>query len=167
MATIPPSTLAPVDDYLNSSYSPDKEYVDGVLVERREPTIAHSLLQMILIRWFCEYEDALDFLSLPEVRTRIIERARYRVPDVILCPVPLPTGKIVTSIPWAVIEILSPDDRTPEQLERLRDYSRLGVRHVVLLDPEKLIAFPVRARLSASDAVHRARAAIRFCSVRF
>jgi hypothetical protein len=47
----------------------------------------------------------------------------------------------VTSVPWAVIEILSPDDKLPEQLERFRDYKRLGVRHVVPLEPENLIAF--------------------------
>jgi hypothetical protein len=38
----------PVNEYLNSSYSPDMEYVDGVLVERGEPTLAHGLLQVIL-----------------------------------------------------------------------------------------------------------------------
>jgi hypothetical protein len=55
--------------------------------------------------------------------------------------VPLPSGKIVTSIPWAVIEILSPDDRLSEQLARFRDYKQIGVRHIVLLDPEDLTAY--------------------------
>jgi hypothetical protein len=49
--------------------------------------------------------------------------------------------RIVTSVPWAVIEILTPDDKLPEELERFRDYKRVGVRHVVLLDLENLIAF--------------------------
>jgi len=62
------------------------------------------------------------FLPLPEVRTQIVERARYRIPDVMLCPTPLPAGKVVNSVPWAVVEILSPDDRMPEQLQRFRDY---------------------------------------------
>ena len=130
-----------VDEYLNSSYHPDVEYVDGVLVERGVSTIAHSLLQLILIRYFEPYERALRFLPLPDVRTQIIERARYRVPDVLLCATPLPTGKVVTSVPWAVIEILSPDDRLPRQLERFRDYKKIGVLHMILLDPEDLSAF--------------------------
>jgi Uma2 family endonuclease len=58
-----------------------------------------------------------------------------------LCPVPLPAGKIVNSIPWAVIEILSPDDRLSEQLARFRDYKQIGVLHMVLLDPEDLVAY--------------------------
>lgn len=141
MAALPASSVVPVEEYLNSSYSPDMEYVDGVLVERGVPTIAHGLLQMILIRCFSAFEEALGFLTIPEVRTQIIERARYRVPDVVLCGVPLPTGKVVTSVPLAIIEILSPDDRMHEQLERFRDYQAIGVAHILLFDPEKRIAF--------------------------
>jgi hypothetical protein len=58
-----------------------------------------------------------------------------------LCPVPLPTGKVVNTVPWAVVEVLSPDDRLPVQLERFREFMRIGVRHIVVLDPEQLVAF--------------------------
>jgi Uma2 family endonuclease len=105
------------------------------------PTVAHSLLQMMLIQYFAQYQRAFHFLPLPEVRTQIVERARYRIPDLMLCPTPLPASKVVTSVPWMVVEILSPDDRLPEQLQRFRDYKQIGVRHVVLLDPEQLTAF--------------------------
>ena len=141
MAVAPIPQLVSVEEYLSSSYRPDLEYVDGVLVERGMPTIAHSLLQMILIQYLARYQKALGFLPLPEVRTQIVERSRYRIPDIILCPVPLSAGKVMASVPWAVIEILSPDDRLPEQLDRFRDYKHIGVRHVLLLDPERLIAF--------------------------
>jgi len=141
MAVAPIPPLVSADEYLNSSYHPDVEFVDGVLVERGMPTIAHSLLQMILVQYFAQYQKLGRFLPLPEVRTRIIERARYRIPDVMLCPTPLPTGKVVTSVPWAVIEILSPGDKLPQQLRRFRDYKKIGVLHMVLLDPEELIAF--------------------------
>lgn len=141
MAVAPIPPLVSVDEYLNSSYRPDVEYVDGILVERGIQTIAHGLLQLILLRYFEPYEGALSFLPLPEVRTQIIERARYRIPDVMLCPLPLPEGKVVDSVPWAIIEILSPDDRISEQVERFGDYKKIGVLHVAVLDPEKLIAF--------------------------
>jgi hypothetical protein len=48
VAPIPPFGAA--EEYLNSSYWPEMEYFDGVLVERVMPTIAHGLLQMILIQ---------------------------------------------------------------------------------------------------------------------
>jgi Uma2 family endonuclease len=140
MAVVPASTLVSPEEYLNSSYHPDMEYVDGVLVERGMPTIAHSLLQMILIEHFVRYRKALRFQPLPDVRTQIIERARYRIPDVMLCPVPLPAGKVITTIPWVVIEILSPDDKMKEQLQRFQDYAQVGVGVLLLLDPERLVA---------------------------
>jgi Uma2 family endonuclease len=58
-----------------------------------------------------------------------------------LWPTPLPAARIITSIPWVVIEILSPDDRMRQELERVRDYKSTGVRHVVFLDPEACLAF--------------------------
>ena len=140
MAVFPAVPLISPEEYLNSSYRPDMEYVEGVLVERGMPTIAHSILQMILIQYFGRYQEEFRFLTLPEVRTQIIERARYRIPDIMLCPVPVPAGKVITSIPWVVIEILSPDDKFKEQLERFQDYGRVGVGISMLLDPERSVA---------------------------
>ena len=141
MAVLPVSPLVPVEEYLNSVYRPDLEYVDGVLLERGMPTIAHSVLQRILILYFAASEEALRFIALPEVRTQIIERARYRIPDVMLCPRPLPRGRVVNTVPWTILEILSPDDKMHELIQRFLDYKNLGVRHLVLLDPETFVAY--------------------------
>jgi Uma2 family endonuclease len=141
MAVAPTIPIVSADEYLNSGYHPDMEYVEGVLVERDVPTIAHSLLQLILGEYFRRYRKQFRFAALSDARTQIVERARYRIPELMLCPVPLPPGKIVNSIPWAVIEILSPDDRLSEQLARFRDYKQVGVRQIVLLNPEELIAY--------------------------
>jgi Uma2 family endonuclease len=141
MAGTATSLMVSVDEYLNAGYHPDREYVEGVLVERDVPTISHSLLQAILSEYFRRYRKQFRFAVLSEARTQIVERARYRIPDLMLCPVPLPPGKVVDTIPWAVIEILSPDDRLSEQLARFRDYKRVGVRQMVLLNPEDLIAY--------------------------
>jgi Uma2 family endonuclease len=129
-----------VEEYLKASYRPDKEYVEGLLVDRSMPTIPHSVLQMLLIQHFARYQQAHSFLPLPEVRTQIVAGARYRVPDVMLCGVPLPRGNVVTTVPWAVLEILSPEDTTRETLERFRDYDAAGVPQIVLLDPERYVA---------------------------
>src|SRR3954454_12397751 len=114
MATAPTLPLVSVDEYLNSSWSPDKEFVDGVLVERSMPTFFHGLLQAILIRWFGPLEKEYRVKAVPEVRTRIIERARYRIPDILLFTYPARLTKILTVVPDVVIEILSPDDKQSE-----------------------------------------------------
>ena len=94
MAVSPVAPLVSAEEYLNSSYRPDLEFVDGVLVERGVPTLPHSILQMILIQYFARWQKSMAFLTLPEVRTQIVERARYRIPDILLCPKPLPKGKV-------------------------------------------------------------------------
>jgi hypothetical protein len=70
--------LLSVDEYLNSSYRPDMEYVDGVLVERGEPTIVHGLFQVILGAHFSTYRKQFRFAVLPSVRTQIVKHAVSR-----------------------------------------------------------------------------------------
>jgi Uma2 family endonuclease len=134
--TVPTAQAVSVDEYLKTSYRPDLEYVDGYLVERGVPTYLHALLQAILIRYFGQFEDEHRFLVLPELRTEIVERARYRIPDILLCATPTRIQKIMNETPLAVIEILSPDDRVTETLQRFQDYAQLGVPHIVQMDPE-------------------------------
>jgi Uma2 family endonuclease len=141
MATAPTVPLVSVDEYLNTSYERDMEYVDGVLIERGMPTVAHSLLQRFLMVWFARFDEEMGFIALQEVRTQIIERARYRIPDTMLCPLPLPQGKICNVVPWAVIEVQSPDDTLGDTRDRFEDYSHIGVHTLVLMDPERLIAY--------------------------
>lgn len=141
MALVPTTPLVSPDEYLNSSYRPDLEFVDGVLVEHGLPTIAHSFLQLILCVYLDAFRTQFGFEPLPEVRTQIIARTRYRIPDVMICPAPVAPGKAVTSIPWAVIEILSPEDRFSDLVARFQDYGKIGVRHMVLLDPDDLVAY--------------------------
>ena len=136
-----PTPHVPVDEYLSSTYEHDMEYVDGVLVERTPPTISHSLLQAILIGHFRQLEGEYGYKALPELRTQIIEGARYRIPAVMLCPKPLPEGDICIVVPWAIIEILSPRDTLAATRDRFRDYANIGVQYLVLMDPEELVAY--------------------------
>lgn len=146
MATAPTLPLVSVDEYLNSSYEPDMEFVDGVLIPRGMPTIAHSLLQKLLLFWFADFEDELGFEAMQEVRTQIIERARYRIPDIMLCPRPIPQGRVCDVVPWSVIEVQSPNDTITETQDRFADYKQIGVHSLVLMDPEKYIAYEFRDR---------------------
>ena len=140
MATAPTLPLVSVDEYLNRTYWPDVEFIDGVLVEKGMPTVFHQLLSIILIVWFRTYEVQFRVKALADVRTQIIERARYRLPDVLLFSIPVRLGKVLTVVPEVVIEILSPDDRQRENLARFRDYETLGVPYIIQMDPEEHVA---------------------------
>jgi Uma2 family endonuclease len=74
--------IVSADEYLNSGYHPDREYVEGVLVERDVPSIAHGLLQLILGIYLDAYRKQFRFAVLPEILSpddRLSEQlARFR-----------------------------------------------------------------------------------------
>ena len=128
MAAAPDTPLVPVDEYLNTSYSPDVEYVDGVLVERGMPTSLHSIFQAMLAAYFWKYCEQLGFIVYTEPRTQIVERARYRLPDVMLAPLPAARGKFVATAPWVVIEIQSPGTTPRDSYGDARTISQSACR---------------------------------------
>lgn len=141
MASAPTQLLISAEEYLTSSYRPDKEFINGVLVERGMPTPAHSALAMLVGAHFFALRHQFGYAVLPDCRTQIIERARYRIPDVMLCPKPVPKGRVCDVVPWVVIEVLSPDDTLSGTRARFLDYRGIGVSELVLMDPEECVAF--------------------------
>jgi Uma2 family endonuclease len=140
MATAPTIPLLPVEDYLNTSYHPDREYMDGVLVERAMPTPAHGILQILVGEHLRKYAAEFGYAVAAGCRVEIVKASRYRTPDLLVCMRPVPRAKTLETVPLAVIEILSPDDRLSDQLVRFRDYRARGVREIIVLDPENLTA---------------------------
>jgi Uma2 family endonuclease len=133
MATI---ASVPVEEYLRTTYHPDREYVDGQLVERHVGEYFHSRLQFLigLILGFRERERR--FRAFTELRVHVSDEPRYRVPD--LCVKALPHQRTPILIrPDLVIEIVSPDDEVPEMLTKIGDYLAAGIPHIWVVDPYK------------------------------
>jgi Uma2 family endonuclease len=134
MATI---SAVPVEEYLHTSYDPDREYVDGQLVERHVGEHTHSRLQYMIAALLSARERARRFRGFTEQRVRVSEQ-RYRIPD--LCVKALPyTVTPVLSRPDLVIEILSPDDEVGEMLVKIADFIRAGIPHIWIIDPYKRV----------------------------
>ena len=75
----------------------------------------------------------------PICRTRVSE-VRYRVPDVLVMKVPFRQNKrVILDAPFIVIEIVSPDDRMRDTMQRFRDYESLGVRHIIQKGGSRLL----------------------------
>ena len=55
-----------------------------------------------------------------------------------LAPLPL-RGRICDAVPWVVIEVVSPDDTVGKTRARFLDYTRLGLPHVLQMDPEEYV----------------------------
>ena len=71
------------EEYLNTSYEPDREFVDGVLEQRAGGEFNHGLLQALVVTYLAPSRDRHRFLPLIACRTRV-RRLRYRIPDVML-----------------------------------------------------------------------------------
>jgi Uma2 family endonuclease len=130
--------LVPVEEYLSTDYSPDCDYVDGVLEDRNVGERDHSLLQAALIAWFYARRKGLGIQVFSERRIRV-SGSRYRVPDVCVT-IGLPDEQIFTTPPFLCIEILSPEDRMPRVLAKVADFLQLGVPFVWVIDPRKRTA---------------------------
>ena len=128
-----PTTLVPVEEYLSTDYSPDCDYVDGVLEERNLGERDHSILQAQLIVLLWRYRH-LGIEALPEQRVQI-GPSRYRVPDVVVLRPGHPKEQIVRQPPFICFEILSADDRITRMQHRVDEYLAFGVPYVWMIAP--------------------------------
>ena len=124
----------PVSEYLDTTYHPDREYIDGEVRERNVGKWEHARIQWLLAGWFLNHESAWNVIGSTEQRGQV-SPTRVRVPDlVVLRPGPQPD--ILTQPPLPVVEILSPDDRYSDLQERCEDYRQMGVETVWIVDPK-------------------------------
>lgn len=128
------TTLLSAQEYLATSYRPDRDFVDGELQERNLGELEHSLLQGAIFAWF--WMNKREWNVLPLVGQRLqVTATRFRVPDVMVLSAKQPRGPIITVPPLVLIEVLSKDDTLRSMRERVDDYLSFGVQHVWILDP--------------------------------
>lgn len=137
---MPAIALVPLSEYLETSYRPDCDYLDGELLERNVGERDHSRLQGLLTHYLISHEKQWGIIVLPEQRVQL-KATRFRVPDISVLAGLLPAGPIIHEPPFLCIEILSPSDRMAEMQERIDDYLAFGVRYVWLIHPTTRRAF--------------------------
>jgi Uma2 family endonuclease len=123
-----------IHEYLNTSYRPDRDYVDGVVLERNLGEYDHARLQGAAFGYFFARRKEWGLHVVPEQRVQVSPE-RFRVPDVCGVVADRQPEQIFRTPPLFCIEILSKDDRLSEMQERVDDYLRFGVRYVWILDP--------------------------------
>jgi Uma2 family endonuclease len=124
-----------LEEYLSTSYEDgDREYVDGEDLERNIGDLEHSDVQAAALTYiYTRYRGVVWVVFSVRVR---VAQSRIRVPDVTVVLGPKPAGRIVTSPPFIVIEVLSPEDRADRMQTKIADYLEFGVANVWVLDPE-------------------------------
>ena len=126
-------TLVPVEEYLNTVYDPDVEYVDGVLVERNVGDWLHALIQGNVLFFLRQKYPHLKVV--PELRSRTTP-TRYRLPDICVLRQP-PETKYLVEAAYLVVEVLSEGDDLSKVIEKLEEYSDKGVENIWLIDPRR------------------------------
>jgi Uma2 family endonuclease len=121
-----------IEQYIATSYRPDCEYLEGVLVERRGGEWRHSRTQAVVGSILANLNEAqqwgLIVLISPRVR---VAPTRVRIPDLALV-----ANLDETRPPVLAIEIVSPEDTFGELAHRCSEYLQAGVRAAWLIDPD-------------------------------
>jgi len=130
------ATLISVDEYLNTSYEPDREFVDGFLVRRNVGTQLHGMLQNIVGAFFAQYRKSHRIRAFTETRLRVDTSGAHRVPDIMVREIPYQKGKVVTDVPAIVVEIQSPNDTFDDIVGKCFEYEKLGVGNILVMDPD-------------------------------
>jgi len=144
--------LVSIGEYLSTDYSPDCDYVDGVIEERNLGEFDHAHLQTAVAAFFWTRQKQLGICVVVEQRVQV-SPTRFRVPDVCVVLGGRPKEQIFRTPPFICIEILSPDDRLSRVQVKLNDYLHFGVPYVFLLDPEtrKAYRWTTAGMLQASE----------------
>ncbi len=141
MATLPNTEeLWTVREYLRTSWSPDREFVDGRIEERNLGEKEHSIIQRYLTFLFMLKRAEWGVEVYPELRTQTQAR-RFRVPDVLVTRSADQFQRYLTRPPLIAIEILSPEDTLRSMHEKAVEYRAFGVENIWIVDPEPRIAY--------------------------
>jgi Uma2 family endonuclease len=141
MATQPNSEeLWTVREYLRTSWSPDREFVDGRIEERNLGEKDHSIIQRFLTVLFAIKRAEWGVEVFPELRTQTKAR-NFRVPDVLVVPAGDRFERYITRPPLIAIEILSPEDSLRAMQGKAAEYRLFGVENIWVIDPEPRLAY--------------------------
>jgi len=134
------SILIPVSEYLQTTYRPDRDYVDGELKERNVGEQPHAHVQGIITSIFREHRKIWGVRALPEQRLQI-SSSRYRIPDV--CVIRNTDGKdrIISFAPLLCVEVVSSEDRMSDLKKRVEDYASIGVKKTWVIDPWRRVGY--------------------------
>lgn len=124
----------PVEVYLNSSYEPDAEFVDGVIEVRPMGEWNHANWQAAILEYFRSRRREWNVRAAAELRVQV-SAGNFRVPDVMILDRNLPVEQVITHPPIAVFEILSPEDTLSRMMTKLGEYEQMGIQTILVLDP--------------------------------
>jgi Uma2 family endonuclease len=136
-----------IEQYIATSYRPDCEYLEGVLVQRRGGEWRHSRTQALVGSMLSNEAQQWGLIVLISPRVRV-SPMRVRIADVALV-----ANLDETRPPVLAIEIVSPEDTFSEIARRCSEFLQAGVRAVWLIDPDSRIGHLCTDRLRVERTI--------------
>jgi len=133
------SKFISVEQYLNTTYRPDVDYVDGEIEERNLGEFDHADLQTEILTMLRNHQQDWSVRVVCENRVQV-SPTRFRIPDVCVLDANLPRERIITHPPLLCVEVLSPRDSLSAMRKRVQDFFDMGVQHIWIFDPESRTA---------------------------
>jgi Uma2 family endonuclease len=140
MATAIATAPLTLETYLQSSFHPDVDFVDGQIKERNLGEFDHGFLQGLIFSWFRPLRAQIGGVPVVEQRIRVSETS-VRICDVAVIRTDMPREQVATRPPLVCIEIMSPEDRLSRAIKVLEDYRTFGVPNIWLIDPQERLAY--------------------------
>lgn len=134
------TTIVPVAHYLHETWQPDREYVDGEVLERSMGEKDHAAWQAALLRVLSTWRQSANIKVFAELRLQMAP-TRFRVPDILVIDRNAADEQIITHPPLLCVEILSPEDRIGRMEAKIQEYLDFGTRAVWLIDPQTRTAY--------------------------
>ncbi len=138
MATTP--AVLSLEEYLQTTYKPDRDFVDDHLEERNVGQFDHNRMQTLAVAWFVANESLWQVIALTEQRTQVSAK-RVRIPDVCLIRANAPREQVTETPPLLCIEVLSPEDRLSRTTKVLDDFAAMGVENLWIIDPRDRVGY--------------------------
>ena len=138
MATIP--AVLSLEEYLQTTYKPDCDFVDDHLEERNVGKFEHNRTQALILLWFMNQEKLWNAVAVPEQRTQVSPN-RVRIPDVCLIRADTPREQVTETPPLLCVEVMSPEDRLSRTTKVLDDFAAMGVEHLWIIDPRDRVGY--------------------------
>ena len=110
-----------LETYITSSYTPDVEYIDGVLCEKPVTGYPHGVFQIVIAEWFRTRRKEWNISCSVKTRT-LVSPSRVRLPDIVVIQRGTAPEDTLRSVPLLAIEIKSSSDRMPGLQDRAKDW---------------------------------------------
>ena len=149
-------TLVSEQEYLHTSYRRTAITLTASCWSEIWDSLITKITGMILPALML-HESGWNVIVLPEQRIKVRNR-KYRVPDVMVLDADAPRTPVIEHPPLLCIEIVSPDDRMPDLVNRAADYADVGVPLTWILDPASK-----RSYIYDQDGLRESREAVLHC----